>query len=195
MAEVSNHKEPIGRRCVEFSWFECQLMSDSSELRVKWFGCHLIWDSSDLVVIWFEIQMILVVNWFGIQVIWMSNELRFKWFGCRLMCDSNDFGQKWSLEAQKRSFSATLKLKNEAFLRDFLPKRNFEAQKQSFSARLPSKMTFWRSLKTKRTVLQKWHVDRTLAFRIPIFFSDFEVDASKVLRLPRKSWAKAYELL
>ena len=35
VAEVSKHKEPIGRECAEFNWFESQLMSDSNELRVK----------------------------------------------------------------------------------------------------------------------------------------------------------------
>ena len=50
VAEVSNHNEPIGRG-VWSSMFESQLMSGSSELRVKWFGCHLIRDSCDLVVI------------------------------------------------------------------------------------------------------------------------------------------------
>ena len=78
-----------------------------------------------------------------------------------------DFLQKWSFEAQKRSFCArlpwkmklwrsktkhfcetsfkneALKLKNEAFLRDFLQKWSFEDQKRSISARLPSKMTCW----------------------------------------------------
>ena len=41
-AEVSKDKEPIGRGRVEFNWIESQLMSDSSELRVKRFGCRLI---------------------------------------------------------------------------------------------------------------------------------------------------------
>ena len=74
-----------------------------------------------------------------------------------------DFLQKWSFETQKWSFSARLpsktelrssktklfcetsfnneasKLKNEAFLRDFLQKWSFETQKPSFSVRLPSK--------------------------------------------------------
>ena len=59
VAEVSKDKEPIGRECAEFNWFESQLMSDSNELRVKWFGCHLIWDSND----------------FGCQLIWDSNDL------------------------------------------------------------------------------------------------------------------------
>ena len=35
VAEVSKDKEPIGRGCVEFKWFESQLMSDSSEVRFK----------------------------------------------------------------------------------------------------------------------------------------------------------------
>ena len=35
VAEVSKDKEPIGRGCAEFNWFESQLMSDSNELRVK----------------------------------------------------------------------------------------------------------------------------------------------------------------
>ena len=35
VAEVSKDKEPIGRGCVEFKWFENQLISDSKELRVK----------------------------------------------------------------------------------------------------------------------------------------------------------------
>ena len=35
VAEVSKDKEPIGRECAKFNWFESQLMSDSNELRVK----------------------------------------------------------------------------------------------------------------------------------------------------------------
>ena len=112
----------------------------------------------------------------------MSNDLRFKWFGCQLMCDSNDFVKRsfsarlpskmklWRSKTkhfcetsfknealklkneaflrdflQKRSF---LKLKNEAFVWDLLQKRSFEDQKWSISAKLPSKMKLWRS-KTK----------------------------------------------
>ena len=329
VAEVSRDKEPIGRGCVEFKWFESRLMSDSSEVRFKWFGlssdlgfkrfgcqstcvsndlgcllvwalsidacfkwfwlsvdlrfkwcgCQLIWDSSDSVVNSSKIQMIwmsidlrfkwvgcqliwdssdLDVNRFEIQMSWLSIGLRFKWFGCQMIWGSNDFGcqlmcdskilsneafvrdllQKRSFEDQKRSISArlpsklklwssktklfcetsfkneALKIKSEAFLRDFLQNWNFEAQKRSFSARLPSKMKLWSS-KTKllcetsfkngtltikneaflRDFLQKWHVDQMLDLRIPIRFSDFQVHASKVLRLPRKSWAEAYEVL
>ena len=35
VAEVSKDKEPIGRECAEFNWFENELMSDSSEVRFK----------------------------------------------------------------------------------------------------------------------------------------------------------------
>ena len=312
VAEVSKDKEPIGRGCAEFNWFESQLVSDSNELRVKWFGCHLIWDSNDfgcqliwdstdLVVNWFEIQVIRHCNWSEIQVVWLSIDLRFKWFGCQSIWDSNelvvnwiwdssdldvkwcviqmswlsidlrfkwfgcqmiwgssdlvvnwcviqmilsneaflrDFLQKRSFEAQKRNISArlpskmklwrsktkhfcetslkkqALKLKNEAFLRDFLQKCSFATQKRSFFARLPSKwkLSRWKTklfcgtsfkneaLKIKneaflRDFLQNWHVEQTLDLRIPICFNDFQVDASKVLRLPRKSWAEAYEVL
>ena len=83
-----------------------------------------------------------------------------------------DFLQKWSFEALQRSFSARLpskmklrnsktklfcetsfkngasKLKNEAFLQDFLQKWSFEALQRSLSARLPSKMKL-RESKTK----------------------------------------------
>ena len=150
---------------LRFKWFGCQLIWDSNDvvvnrfeiqmswlsidLRLKWLGCQMIWGSSDLVVNWCVIQMIL------------SNE-----------AFARDFLQNWSFETQKRSFSArlpsktklwrsktklfcetsfkneALKIKNEAFLRDFLQNWSFEAQKRSFSARLPSKLKLWTS-KTK----------------------------------------------
>ena len=86
-----------------------------------------------------------------------------------------------------------LKVKNEAFLRDFLQKSNFEDQKRSISASLPSKIKLSSSktklfcetsfkneaLKVKNTAflrdfLQKGHVDQTLDLRITIHFSDFK---------------------
>ena len=51
-----------------------------------------------------------------------------------------------------------LKLQNEAFLRDFLQKWSFEAQKRSFSARLPSKLKLWRS-KTKHFCETSFKID------------------------------------
>ena len=150
-----------------------------------------------LVVCWFELQVRwlsidLGFNWFEIQLIWLSIDLRFKRVGCQLIWGSSDlvvnrcviemslsneaflrdFLQKWSFEAQRRSFCArlpskmklwssktkllretsfkneALKFKDEAFVRDFLQNWGFEAQKRSFCARLPSKMNLWRS-KTK----------------------------------------------
>ena len=83
------NKEPTGRGCVEFKWFESQLMSDSSELRVKLLGCQSIWDSNDLVVNRCVLQMILVVCWFELQVRWFSIDLRFKRLGCQPIWDSN----------------------------------------------------------------------------------------------------------
>ena len=93
-----------------------------------------------------------------------------------------DFLQKWRFEDQKRSISARLpskmklwrsktklfcetsfknkawKIKNEAFLRDFLQKWSFEDQKQNFSARRPSKMKLWRS-KTKHFCETSFKID------------------------------------
>ena len=115
-----------------------------------------------------------------------------------------DFLQKWSFEAQKRSFCARLPSKMKLW----------SSKTKLFCARLPSKMKLWSSktkllretsfkkeaLKIKdqaflRDFVEKWEVDRTLHLRILIRFNDFYVDASKILRLPRKSWAEAYELL
>ena len=160
------------------SWSEIQLIWLSIALRFKWFGCQsirdsrvgsqLIWDSSDLVVNRCAIRLILFVSWFRIPVSWLSIDLRFKWVGCQLIWDSSDLAVKWfevqvswlstdvwfKLFCQTKLFCETsfkieaLKLKNEAFLRDFLQKRSFEDQKPSISARLPSKLKLWRS-KTK----------------------------------------------
>ena len=35
VAEVSKDKEPIGKGCAEWKWFESQLMSASNEMRFK----------------------------------------------------------------------------------------------------------------------------------------------------------------
>ena len=187
-------------------WFELQVMWLSIDLRFNWFGCQLIWDSSDLVVNRFEIQMnwlsiALRFKWFGCQMIWGSSDLVVKrnfsarlpsklkfWRSkTKLFCETSfkievlkikneafvrDFLQKWSFQDQKRSISAglpsritlgssktkllcetsfkneALKIKNQAFLRDFLQKWSFEAQKRSFFARPPSKITLGSS-KTK----------------------------------------------
>ena len=197
----------------------CQLIWASSDLVVNWFEIQ-----GNLVVNRCVVWWILFVSWFEIQVSWLSIDLRFTWFGCQSVWDSKLFCEtsfkNEALKFKNERFCETsfkneaLKIKNEAFLRDFLQKWSFEAQKRSFCARLLSKMKLWRS-KTKhfcetsfkneasklknetclRDFLQKWHVDQTRDLRIPIRFRDFQVDASKVLRLPRRSWAEAYEVL
>ena len=151
-----------------FKWFGCQLMCDSND-----FGCHLIWDSSELVVNWFEIQLIWLSTGLGFSQVgdFLFCETSFKSEALKLQNAAclRDFLQIWNYAAQKQSFSArlpsnvklwssktklvcqtetsftnnTLKLKNEAFVRDFLQKWSFETKKRSFSARLPSKIKVW----------------------------------------------------
>ena len=122
--------------------FEIQVIRLSIDLRCKRFGCQLIWDSSDLDVKWFEVQ-----------VIWLSTDVWFKWFcQTKLFCETSSKKTLWSSKRKllcETSFkNEALKIKSEAFLRDFLPKWSFEAQRRSFCARLPSKLKLWRS-KTK----------------------------------------------
>ena len=177
VAEVFKDKEPIGRECAGFNWFENELMSDSSEVRFKWFGCELIWDSndfgcqliwdsvdfgcqliwdsSDLVVNRCALQMILVVCWFELQVMWLSLDLRFKWFGCQSMCASYDFGCLlfWtSSDVVVNWFEIQVVwMSNDLRFKWFGCQLMCDANdfvKRSFCARLPSKLKLWRS-KTK----------------------------------------------
>ena len=199
------------------SWFEIQMIWLSIgvwfkwfwlsvDLNFKWCGCQLIWDLSDSVVNWSEIQVIRLSIDLRFNLNRLSIDLRFKWFGCQMIWGSSDLIVNWCV--------MQMILSNEAFLRDFPQKWSFEDQKRSNSARLPSKLKLsrWKTklfcetsfkieaLKIKneaflRDFLQNWHVEQTLDLRITIRFNDFQVDASKVLRLPRKSWAEAYEVL
>ena len=166
-------------------------------LVVCWFELQVIWDSSDSVVNWSEIQVIWLsidvrFKWVGDQVIWDSSDLDVKWFevqviGCQLMRDSNDI--------VKRSFSArlpsktkrwrsktklfcetsfkneALKIKNEAFLRDFLQTRSCAIQKRSCCARLSSKTKRWRS-KTK-LFCETSFKNEAVQFKNEAFLRDF----------------------
>ena len=105
-------------------------------------------------------------------------------------------------------------VKNEAILRDFLIFRNWQRQKRSNSARLPHFSNLTTS-KTKqfcetssffevdniknerilRDFLQKWKVECRADGLVPMRFAIFPVHLSKVLRLPRKSDARSYEVL
>ena len=64
-----------------------------------------------------------------------------------------------------------LKIKNEAFLRDFLQKRSFEDQKRNISARFPSKMKLWSS-KTKHFCETSFK-NEALKFKNEAFVRDF----------------------
>ena len=166
VAEVSKDKEPIGRECAEFNWFENQLMSDSNELRVKWFGCHLIWDSNDfgcqliwdsndLVVNRCVLQMIVVVCWFELQVmclsidlrdqvIWLSIDLRFKWVGCQLRFKWFGCQMIWgSSDLVVNWCVIQMILSTEAFVRDFLQNWSFETQKRRISTWILRQCSNW----------------------------------------------------
>ena len=70
-------------------------------------------------------------------------------------------------------------IKNEAILRDFLKFSSWQHQKRSNSARPPAKM----------------EVECRSDNFVPMRFAIFPVHVSKVLRLPRKSDARSYEVL
>ena len=139
------------------NWFEIQVIWLSIDLGIKWFGCHMIWLPTDVRFKWFGCQLIwgssdLVVNWFEIQMIWMSNDLRCQKWSFEL------WSSKSKLLCETCFKNEALKLKNEAFLRDFLQNWSFETPKRSLSARLPSKMKLWSS-KTKHFCETSFKID------------------------------------
>ena len=102
---------------------------------------------------------------------------------------------------------------NEAILRDFFIFQSWQHQKRSNSARLPQFLNLITS-KTKqscessffevdncknetilRDVPQKWKVECRADGLVPMRFAIFPVHLSEVLRLPRKSDARSYEVL
>ena len=106
------------------------------------------------------------------------------------------------------------KLENEAILRDFFSFWTWQHQKRSNSARLPQFLNLTTS-KTKqfcetssffevdnikneailRDSLQKWKVECRADGLVPMCFEFFPLHLSKVLRLPRKSDTRSYEVL
>ena len=99
-----------------------------------------------------------------------------------------DFFHFGTWQPQKRSNSARLPQfflhlttwKNEAILRDFLIFLSWQHEKRGNSARSPSKME---------------KLSAELMASYPMRFAIFPVHLSKVLRLPRKSDARSYEVL
>ena len=165
------------------------MSSLSVDLRFKWVGCQLIWASSDLVVNWCVLQMIFgCLNWTSSEVV--VNWFEIQSFSGRLPSKLKLWSSRTKLFCETSFKKEALKLKNEAFVRDFLQKWRFEAPKRSFCARLPSKnealklkneafvqdfpskMTLWKS-KTKhfcQTSLKKmklWSSKRSLSARLP----------------------------
>ena len=82
-------------------------------------------------------------------------------------------------------------IKNAASLRDFLNFWTWYRQKRSNSAKLPQFL----KLAILRDFLQKWKVECRADGLVPMRFAIFPVHVSKVLRLPRKSDARSYEVL
>ena len=105
-------------------------------------------------------------------------------------------------------------VKNEAILRDFAIFQSWQHQKRSNSARLPQYFNLTTS-KTKQfcetswnievdnikneeilwDFLQKWKVAYSADGLVPMSFAIFPIHLSKLLRLPRKSDARSYEVL
>ena len=186
--------------------FGCQMIWLSIVAKFNWVRCQLIWASNDLVVDWSEIQVIWLsiemmrlssdlkfeAIWFEIEMIWLSTDLNFKWFGCQLIWEPNDPVVDWS-ELQV-IWESMIWLSSVAFLRDFLQKRSFVSKSKLFcETSFKNEALKLKNEAFLRDFLQKRHVDQTLDLRITIRFSDFLGNASKVLRLPRKSWAEACE--
>ena len=167
-----------------------------SDLGFKWFGCELMCDSNDFVKRSFCARLPSKLKlWRSKTKHFCETSFNFESVKLKNKAFLRDFLQNWSFEAPKRSFSArlpsklklwrsktkhfcetsfnfeTVKLKNKAFLRDFLQKCNFEAPKRSFSARLPSKLKLWRS-KTKHFCETSFKIE-TVKLKNKAFLRDF----------------------
>ena len=135
---------------LRFKWVGCQLIWDSSGLDVKWFEVQVMWLSTDVWFKWFCQTKLFCETSFKNEALKIKNEAfcetSFKIEALKLKNEAflRDFLQKWSFETQNRSFCArlpsktklwssktkllcetsfkkeSLKIKNEAFLRDFL---------------------------------------------------------------------------
>ena len=88
-------------------------------------------------------------------------------------------------------------VKNEASLRDLFIFQSWQHKKRSNSARLPQflHLTTSKSKQFCETSLKKWKVQCSADSLVPMRFAIFPLHLSKVLRLPRKSDARSYEVL
>ena len=127
---------------------------------------------------------------------------------------SLSFSLSFYLSIYLSFYLSICKLENEAILRDILSFWTWQHQKRSNSARHPQFLNLTTS-KTKqfcetssffevdniknerilRDILQKWKVECRADGLVPMRFAIFPVYLSKLLRLPRKSDARSYEVL
>ena len=151
---------------LRFKWFGCQMIWGSSDLVANWCVIQMIFTK-----LWRSKTKLFCETSFKIEALKLKNEAILrdflqKWsFEDQKRSFSARLPSKLKLWSSKRSISArlpskmklwrsktkqfcetsfkieALKLKNEAFLRDFLQQWIFEDQKRSFFARLPSTMT------------------------------------------------------
>ena len=101
-------------------------------------------------------------------------------------------------EAILRDFLFELdNVKAEAILRDLFIFQSWQLKKRSNSARLPQflHLTTSKSKQFCETSVKKWKVQCSADSLVPMRFAVFPLHLSKVLRLPRKSDARSYEVL
>ena len=161
--------------CLRFKWFNCQLIPDSTVLKVGCFEIQMIWDSDDLRLNCCEIQVIQLSIVLRFQLLWDSNDFGFSWFQVQLdwtaIClrfncfeiplvwdsDGSNFKIWDSIALRTYLMSDSMDVTVDSIdlringLKSQTMKIGSETQKQSFSARLPSKVKLWRSGRFKRT--------------------------------------------
>ena len=135
-------------------------------------------------------------------------------YSARLLHSSKLTTSKTQQFCETSSFFNVDNIKREAILRDFLNVCTWQRQKRSNSARLPQLLSLTTS-KTKpfceissifqvdnikneailRDILQTWKVDCSADGLVPMRVAIFPLHLSKVLRLPRKSEARSYQVL
>ena len=88
-------------------------------------------------------------------------------------------------------------IKTAAIQRDFLNFCTWQRQKRSNSVRLPDfcKLTTSKNEAILRDFLQKWKVECRADSLVPMRFAIFRFHLSKLLRLPRKTDTRSYEVL
>ena len=183
---------------LRFKWFGCQLIWDSSDLDVKWFEVQVIWLSTDVWFKWFcQTKLFCETSskktvWSSKTNLFCETSFKIEVWKLKNEAFLRDFLQNRSFEDQERSFCArlpskmklwrsktkllcetsfkieALRLKNEAFLRDFL--QNWSFLKIKNEAFLRDFLQKWRTKLLCETSLKKWHFGdqkRSFSARLP----------------------------